>query len=362
MKYDLAIVIGRFQPFHEGHQPLMETALKMSNNVLVLVGSTQQAPTVKNPFSFELVASWIDDYANSLGAYYNDNLISFSIEKLADRLYDDNAWITAVHRKVSDELWASFKTLEKSKVCIVGHKKDNSSYYLDSFPTFDFVAAPETKLGGTVVHSTDIRNMMFEGQLPRHVNQTVFNNLVTWMRGEELSCGPFEYQESYQVLKDEYDFIKKYKSQFASMPYPPVFVTADAVVLNRGHVLLVKRRSQPGKGLYALPGGFINQNEKIVDAIFRELQEETGINVPPKMLRASLKKVEVFDAPDRSLRGRTITHAGLIVLDEVKLPRVKGSDDAEKAMWVPISNFFSGEMDFKMFEDHLSIITKLIYA
>lgn len=361
MKYDLAVVIGRFQPFHEGHQPLIETALKMSNNVLVLVGSAQQAPTIKNPFSFELVSSWIDKCAEDLGVYKNNNK-TLSIEKLADRLYDDNAWITAVHRKVSDELWHYSKTLEKSKVCIVGHKKDNSSYYLDSFPTFDFIAAPETRIGGNVIHSTDIRNMMFEGQFPRYVNQTVFSDLVTWMKGCQLSCGPFEYQEYYQELKDEYDFIKKYKSQFESMPYPPVFVTADAVVMNRGHVLLVKRRSQPGKGLYALPGGFINQDEKIVDAIFRELQEETGINVPQKLLRASLKKVEVFDAPDRSLRGRTITHAGLIVLDEVKLPRVKGSDDAEKALWVPMSKFFNGEMDFKMFEDHLSIITKLIYA
>lgn len=360
MKYDLAVVIGRFQPFHEGHKPLIQTALEMSDHVLVLVGSAQQAPTIKNPFSFELVSSWIDKCAHSAGAYSNDK--SFFVEKLADRLYDDNAWITAVHRKVDEALNYSFKSLGKANVCIVGHKKDNSSYYLDSFPTFDFVPAPETKLGGNVVHSTDIRNMMFEGNLPRYVDQGVFNDLLAWMRGQELDFGSTGYQEEYQVIKEEYEFIKKYKSQFESMPYPPVFVTADAVVMNRGHVLLVKRRSQPGKGLYALPGGFINQNERVVDAIFRELQEETGINVPQKLLRASLKKVEVFDAPDRSLRGRTITHAGLIVLDEVQLPRVKGSDDAEKALWVPMSKFFNGEMDFKMFEDHLSIITKLIYA
>jgi bifunctional NMN adenylyltransferase/nudix hydrolase len=62
----------------------------------------------------------------------------------------------------------------------------------------------------------------------------------------------------------------------------------------------------------------------------------------------------VFDAPGRSQRGRTITHAIHISLDdgEWNLPKVKGSDDAECARWIPISALNSEEI----FEDHYDII------
>ena len=117
---------------------------------------------------------------------------------------------------------------------------------------------------------------------------------------------------------------------------------------------MIKRKSAPGEGLYALPGGFLNQNERIVDGAIRELKEETKIKVPDKVLIGSIKAKEVFDAPDRSLRGRTITHAFYIELDDITPPKVKGSDDALVAEWIPLSNI-SGMQD-KLFEDHGAII------
>jgi bifunctional NMN adenylyltransferase/nudix hydrolase len=90
------------------------------------------------------------------------------------------------------------------------------------------------------------------------------------------------------------------------------------------------------------------------DAALRELREETGIKVPEKVLRGSIVGSRVFDAIDRSQRGRTITHAFHIVLDdgEYNLPKVKGSDDAAQAQWIPISKLNSEEI----FEDHADII------
>jgi bifunctional NMN adenylyltransferase/nudix hydrolase len=63
---------------------------------------------------------------------------------------------------------------------------------------------------------------------------------------------------------------------------------------------------------------------------------------------------KVFDAIDRRQRGRTITHAFKILLEEgeYKLPKVRGQDDADRAQWVPISNLKCSEM----FEDHFDII------
>jgi bifunctional NMN adenylyltransferase/nudix hydrolase len=123
-------------------------------------------------------------------------------------------------------------------------------------------------------------------------------------------------------------------------------------VIQSGHILLIQRDAAPGEGLWALPGGFLEQKEYIEDGVFRELREETKLKVPLPVLKGSVKKTHVFDKPDRSLRGRTITHAYLIELAPGKLPPVKGSDDARRAKWVPIA-----ALDRKvMFEDHYHII------
>lgn len=71
------------------------------------------------------------------------------------------------------------------------------------------------------------------------------------------------------------------------------------------------------------------------------------------MLCGSLKDRQVFDHPTRSLRGRTITHACLFNFPTGELPRVKGSDDADKARWVPLNEF--AQMRSVMFEDHFDI-------
>lgn len=92
--------------------------------------------------------------------------------------------------------------------------------------------------------------------------------------------------------------------------------------------------------------------------MLRELKEETGIKVPVPVLKGSIESKEVFDAIDRSARGRTITHAFKIVLNEKSLPKVKGSDDAEKASWIPI-NELKGSM---CFEDHIQIIKHFLGA
>jgi bifunctional NMN adenylyltransferase/nudix hydrolase len=140
------------------------------------------------------------------------------------------------------------------------------------------------------------------------------------------------------------------------------------------------RGAEPGKGLWALPGGFLNQNERLSDAVIRELIEETGISLAEgkkakditiEILKGSIREKEVFDAPDRSMRGRTITHAFFIRLDDTKpLPFVKGQNapleetggvvevETAKAFWLPIDEALNRSDQW--FEDHHSIIETLI--
>lgn len=108
--------------------------------------------------------------------------------------------------------------------------------------------------------------------------------------------------------------------------YPRPAVTVDVVVLtDDAAILLVKRRSDPFAGRWALPGGFIDMDETLADAAARELAEETGV------AGLNLRQLKAFDDPDRDPRARTI---GVAFLSEVNgRPDVTAGDDAAEAAW-----------------------------
>ena len=166
----------------------------------------------------------------------------------------------------------------------------------------------------------------------------------------------FQSTPACAAIREEHEFVARYQQAWSAAPYAPTFVTVDAVVVQSGHVLMVERKARPGKGLLALPGGFVDPGEKLVDACLRELREETRLKVPAPVLKGSISASEVFDDPYRSARGRTITHAFYIELEPNQaLPKVKGGDDARHAMWVPM-----GDLDpVSIFEDHYFIIQEM---
>jgi 8-oxo-dGTP diphosphatase len=112
-------------------------------------------------------------------------------------------------------------------------------------------------------------------------------------------------------------------------PYPRPAVTCDAVVFTmRGDdlaVLLIRRKEEPFRGLWALPGGYVNENESLDRAAARELAEETGIS------SAKLEQIGAFGDPGRDPRGHTVTIAWLTFL--VSEPKVTAGDDAAAAEW-----------------------------
>jgi bifunctional NMN adenylyltransferase/nudix hydrolase len=151
-------------------------------------------------------------------------------------------------------------------------------------------------------------------------------------------------------------FTEKYKSQYASLPYPPTFVTVDAVVYDDHYdqVLMIRRKDEPGKGLWALPGGFLDANADrcLEDAVLRELNEETNLNISNDDIYSSW----VFDSIERSSRGRTITHAFFCDLSEENLPEVIPGDDAAIAQWISLTDLNPSEC----FEDHYEIINHFL--
>jgi bifunctional NMN adenylyltransferase/nudix hydrolase len=268
---------------------------------------------------------------------------------MRDSMYNDQAWAIRVQSAIDAACYRHFGSADL-KIGIIGHEKDESSFYLKMFPQWEHI---DVELIETL-HSTDIRSMYFAYGMTRSylkgvIPTWVYDQLETFSKTEEFS----------QVVRER-DFIRDYKKQFAALPYPPVFVTADAVVIQSGHVLMIKRRAEPGRGLWALPGGFLDaaSDRSMQSAAIRELKEETGIKVPVPVLIGSIKKNQVFDAINRSARGRTITHAFYIELPDGELPKIKGSDDAEKAKWIPISEVRSEDC----FEDHYDLIQTFIGA
>ena len=86
----------------------------------------------------------------------------------------------------------------------------------------------------------------------------------------------------------------------------------------------------------------------------RELKEETRIQVDKLILESNIIESKVFDFPERSERGRTVTHGFYIKLKDGKLPIVRGGDDAAHAFWMPLADVIHHENKF--FEDHAAII------
>lgn len=335
MQYDLAVLIGRFQPFHLGHQYLLDDALDMADTVLVLIGSSFEPRSLRNPFSY------IEREAMIRSCYKPEDNARIICKPIRDIRYNDALWISQVQKAVYD-----IQKNPKAKITLVGKQSQNTSYYQTFFPQWDNTNIEHDY----TMTGTGIRQQLFSGGAL---------NALTHELPEQLmpSLAQFMASVDGENLQQEYHFIEQYKKGWENVPFAPTHVTVDAVVVQSGHVLLVKRGAQPGKGQLALPGGFIHPEETLLNAMVRKLKDETQIKVPAPVLLGSVKSSAVFDAPFRSARGRTITHAFHIELrSEDELPKIKGSGDTANCVWVPLAQLDSTQM----FEDHYFIIQKML--
>ena len=119
---------------------------------------------------------------------------------------------------------------------------------------------------------------------------------------------------------------------------------------NSGY-LLIQRGNEPYKGMWALPGGFMNMDETAEQCARRELEEETGLNLN------ELQQIGAYTAVDRDPRGRTVSVAYLAVVDAAA--EVEGGDDAARAEWFPISELPGLAFDHaEIIRDGLSLLKR----
>jgi 8-oxo-dGTP diphosphatase len=117
--------------------------------------------------------------------------------------------------------------------------------------------------------------------------------------------------------------------------WPRPMVTVDAVVFRhfegKTQLLFIKRKNEPFTGKWAFPGGFVDMDEELEDAVVRELVEETGLR------NVKLEQMHTFGKVGRDPRGRQITIAFMGIADHRK-SKVNGGDDAAEAKWFDIDN------------------------
>ncbi|MEY8765092.1 MULTISPECIES: bifunctional nicotinamide-nucleotide adenylyltransferase/Nudix hydroxylase [Francisella] len=339
--YDISVFIGRFQPFHRGHLYNILVALENSKKVIINVGSSFNAPNIKNPFSFEFRRQMIIEDLKVAGV----DLSLVEIEPLADYFYQEQKWEESLRQNVY-----KYARIDET-IAIVGHIKDDSSYYIKSFPEWGYIPVDNYKN----YNATEFRKYFYKGEIldeymcSRTLNQGAFKLLNAFMQSV-----------TYQDLVAENNYVVDYKYSWRNAPYKPNLVTVDALVIVNNHILLVQRKGFPGKGLWALPGGFLECEETISQAIVRELFEETNIDLSIEQLSLAKRCEKVFDYPDRSVRSRTISHVGVFILEEwPSLPIINAADDANKVQWVSIDSIINSMYD-RMLEDHYQIITVLL--
>lgn len=333
-----AVLIGRFQPFHNGHLALLRQALHAAQHVVVVLGSAWQARSPKNPFTWQERAQLI------LGSLHADEAARVHCVPVRD-YYDEPRWVQAVQAAVQSQVPAN------AHIALVGHFKDESSNYLARFPGWRLLSLPRQG----AFDATPVREVYWN--LPGQPATAVWQQLDAWLPPHVADwLRHWHSTPEYAAMQAEWRMLCGYQAAWAQAPYPPVFVTVDGLLQCLGHVLLIRRGHAPGLGLWALPGGFVEPRDTLWQSCLRELAEETGIALPRTQMTAALQGVEVFDHPDRSLRGRTITHVFVLHLPGTVLPAVQAGDDAAAARWVPLAEL--PQLESQMFEDHFHVLRR----
>jgi len=135
------------------------------------------------------------------------------------------------------------------------------------------------------------------------------------------------------LAKDDEDTAAMAKKGKYVYDWPRPMVSVDAAVFGffrgKAKLLLIRRKNEPFKGQWALPGGFVDIDEELEDAVARELAEETGL------VNVTLEQMHTFGRCGRDPRGRQITIVFTGTATE-GLNKIKAGDDAAKARWFDI--------------------------
>ncbi|MFZ3583977.1 NUDIX domain-containing protein [Loktanella sp. DJP18] len=353
--YKLAVFLGRFQPFTRAHRDVVQNLCGKVDGTLMLTGSAYRPRSWKNPFSFNERKAFIE-------AGVADIDMRVDVLPLIDTLYNDRSWASNVRTAVRLYIRARGLLEETTEVVLTGFEKDASSRYLNWFPEWTMMPAQASRHEGEIINATDLRRALFFptqdfGAVSERFGNKQVAQVVAWMKAHPTDT---------DTIQSEGLFVSAYRQKTREAEelfgFPIPINTADAVVIQSGHILLERRNIQPGKGTLALPGGHLAPSETSFHAVIRQLIQKTRLDMPKGALEGRLRDRKVFDHPERSERGWVRTEAFCFELQDRKtMEKIKGADEGSeasegKAIWVPLSDITPDEM----FEDHFDIIQHFV--
>jgi bifunctional NMN adenylyltransferase/nudix hydrolase len=303
---EFGVFIGRFQPPHLAHEASFRGGLDLFETLILVIGSAEVYPNIKNPFPFELRCEMV------LASLEPELRSRVKCVPSFDEFEREDLWLEGVREAVKSVAGSS------TNVGLLSYIKDSSGYYQKSFPEWPvFASGVESDL-----NATDVRVSMYEGRddWREMVSPAVRGLLELWQSTPE-----------FPRLQREFRTIQAWKLEASKMKYSIIGVAVDSLVTCSGQVLLIERGGLLGKGAWALPGGFLEPDETLKHGAVRELLEETGLKVSIQPTSS-----RTFDWPTRSLRGRVISQGFHFKLEAANPPNVKAADDAARAFWLPL--------------------------
>ncbi|MDV6330869.1 NUDIX domain-containing protein [Asticcacaulis sp. 201] len=315
-EYDFAVIASPFAPVTPGELALIETVGMRAGAIILVIEGADIAPSVQMPWTAE-------ERESLLRAGLGEESQGVLITSVRDHRYRPDLAAAALRSAVEAIAGPQSRILKVGGI-------DVEEWDYSEAP--DFSADAEDMRGAFFNEGPEA----FESEVPDAMADILMS---------------FDGTPGYLALYEEQVYVEAYRDSWEAAPYPATLVTVDVIIIASDRILLVKRGAMPGRGQWALPGGFIDVDETLVESALRELQEETGLDLTE--VAFELVAREVFDDPKRSSRGRVITHAFVFRLDG-ELPDVAGADDAETATWLPLVELPALRGHF--FEDHGAIL------
>jgi len=323
----VGLVVGRFQPLHNGHVELIQKAMDENDAVLVLVGSQNKLADYRNPFDIETRLGLLKEHFGQYDKMYFKGM---------DDYPNDDQWCDDVSSRVA--------TINDDPTAITVYTSDkDEEFYRNNF-LYRVEVSPSNGL-----NSTDIREDLYSGSeaWDNNIPQVTKAFIDNWGETKEyirLSTEWYYSTESKRTAMSNHEF---------SNPIEPV---AHAMVIQGGKVLLVKRSGARGYGQWALPGGYIQHTETTRAAALRELKEETSLD-----LLNQPRAAEVAFAIEENMNGLSTRTIGFnycyAVHPEETLDIVAG-DDAQDVQWFPLEDVANGDMP--LFYNHTTVVRRLL--
>lgn len=355
-KFDTLVYIGRFQPFHNSHLQTIEIASKLAEKVLVIVGSSFAPRTVKNPFTYFERYNMIFNSVEHSTEF--DRTCELIIAGCEDVVYDDGKWVKNIKDKVASHA--------NKNIGIIGHNKDDSSFYLNLFNEWEFY--PIERLSN--INATDIRNIFLDiRNIRQHRGKNWFGSVDHEFLTSNLPKPVYEAieyfingkyntipKDDYENLKNLFIFIEDFKDNHYNQP---LFLTSHFLIISGDSVLLQKNSLHEcyHDNLFMLPGDWLiaDKDKSIVHASVRHLSNYFGKN-----FEKLLKKFDshaVFDKINRSELGRFIAHIHKIEISPEQMVEFTFPiDNHLNFKWVKVDDL---EREL-FFEDFYDIIIKMI--